>query len=85
MLVALVLAACGGNSGGGGGADNSPIKVGYLVPLTGGFASNGKNEQNGFNLGLHDFGDTVNGRKIVTTYLDTQADPNVALSQAREL
>lgn len=85
VLVALLVAACGGSSGGGGGADTSPIKVGYLVPLTGGFASNGKNEQNGFNLGLHDFGDTINGRKIATTYLDTQADPNVALSQARQL
>jgi branched-chain amino acid transport system substrate-binding protein len=84
VAVAFGLAGCGGG-GGGGGTDTSPIKVGFLVPLTGGFASNGKNEQNGFNLGLHDFGDTVAGRKIEVTYLDTQADPNVALSQARQL
>lgn len=85
-VITVLTAACGGGGGGGGGtADTSPIKVGYLVPLTGGFASNGRNEQNGFNLGLKDFGDKVNGRKLQVSYLDTQADPNVALSQAREL
>lgn len=83
VLVTLVAGCAGG--GGNTATNTSPIKVGYLVPLTGGFASNGRNEQNGFNLGLKDFGDTVNGRKIQVSYLDTQADPNVALSQAREL
>jgi len=84
VLTAL-MTACGGGGSGGGSADTSPIKVGYLVPLTGGFASNGKSEQNGFNLGLKDFGNKVKGRQIQVSYLDTQADPNVALSQAREL
>ena len=79
-LAALVVAACGGG-GESGNKDTSPIKVGFLLPLTGTFASNGRNEQNGFNLGLKDFGDTVNGRKIQVSYLDTQADPNVALSR----
>ena len=83
-LTALLVSACGGG-GGGGTTDTSPIKVGFLLPLTGTFASNGKNEQNGFNLGLKHFGSSVNGRKIQVTYLDTQADPNVALSQARQL
>ena len=82
VTVALVVSACGGAAG---EQDRSPIKIGFLLPLTGAFASNGKNEQNGFNLGLKDFGSTVNGRQIKVSYLDTQADPNVALSQARAL
>src|SRR5262245_53796228 len=81
----VLLTACGGGGGGGGSGNGAPVKVGYLVPLTGTFASNGKNEQNGFDLGLKDFGSTVNGHRIQVTYLDTQADPNIALSQARQL
>jgi branched-chain amino acid transport system substrate-binding protein len=81
--LALLLAACGGS--GSGPSNTSPIKVGYMVPLTGNFASNGRNEINGFNLGLKDFGDTVNGRKITPIVVDTQADPNIALSQAHQL
>lgn len=79
----LVLAACGGGSS--SPSNTSPIKVGYMVPLTGNFASNGRNEINGFNLGLKHFGDTVNGRKIQPIVVDTQADPNIALSQAHQL
>lgn len=68
---ALIVSACGGAAGG----DRSPIKIGFLLPLTGAFASNGKNEQNGFNLGLKDFRSTVNGRPIKVSYLDTRATP----------
>lgn len=78
----LLLAACGGAAG---GTSSGPIKVGYIVPLTGNFASNGKDEQNGFQLGLRDFGDTVNGRKIQPVFVDGQADPNVGLQAARQL
>jgi branched-chain amino acid transport system substrate-binding protein len=81
----VLLTACGGGGGGGSSGNSAPVKVGYLVPLSGNFASNGKNEENGFELGLKDFGSTVNGHKIQVTYLDTQADPNIALSQARQL
>jgi branched-chain amino acid transport system substrate-binding protein len=85
---AVALAACG--SGGGGGSSSgsgagSPVKVGYLVPLTGTTAANGQDEQRGFNLGLQEFGKTVDGHPIQVTYLDTQSSPTVALSDAREL
>ena len=83
----LVLAACGSAAApaGGGSSSTSPIKVGYLVPLTGTAAANGQAEQRGFNLGLQHFGKVVNGHPIEVTYLDTQSSPTVALSDAREL
>src|SRR5438309_11083302 len=83
-VVATVATACGSGSS-SGGQDRSPIKVGYLVPLTGPVSGNAKAEQQGFNLGLKDFGSTVNGRTIQVSYADTQNDPTVALAQARQL
>ena len=52
------LAACG--SGGSGAAGSrSPITVGYEVPLTGTAAADGKQEEQGWNLGLKVFGHSV--------------------------
>lgn len=85
--LALGLSACGGgggDAGGGGGAD-SPIRVGFEVPLTGNFAANGKNLQNGFELGLDTFGREVNGHPIEVRYVDTKGDPATALTSARKL
>ncbi len=65
-------------------AKKSPINVAYLVPLTGTAAANGKDEENGFNLGLKHFGSTVDGHKIVVTYLTTHGTPTVALSDAKK-
>jgi len=81
----LLLTACGGGTQSGGGQETGPIKIGFLIDLTGTFASNGKNEQNGWNLAIDELGDTVAGRKIEVHFADTQTDPNVALSQARQL
>lgn len=62
----LVLAACGSSGGGGSGsssgsAAHAPVKVGYLLPLTGVFTKNGLSEQDGFKLGLKHFGTSVDG------------------------
>ena len=90
LAVPLALAACssGGSSASGGTGSpsaNSPIAIGYEVPLTGTAAVAGKQEQQGWNLGLKVFGSSVNGHKIVTYFADTGGDPAVALSQARSL
>ena len=82
-IAALLFTACGGSSSGSGA--KSPIKIGYLAPLTGGSAAPGQSEKNGWELGIKDFGNSVDGHPIQTNFLDTQGDPNVALSDAREL
>jgi branched-chain amino acid transport system substrate-binding protein len=83
--LALLVSACSSGGLNKGGSSSGPIKVGFLLPLSGNFASNGKSEQAGWNLGLKSAGDTVNGRKIQTLFADTAADPNQGLSQARQL
>jgi branched-chain amino acid transport system substrate-binding protein len=91
LAALLVLAACssGSSSSSGGSssspAANSPIAIGYEVPLTGTAAVAGKQEQQGWNLGLKVFGSTVDGHHIVTYFEDTGGDPTVALSDARSL
>ena len=42
---------------------HAPIKVGYLLPLTGIFTKNGTSEQNGFKLGLSTSGPRWTGTR----------------------
>ncbi|MGH9087867.1 MAG: ABC transporter substrate-binding protein [Acidimicrobiales bacterium] len=91
-----LVAACGGSgsastsgtSGTSGktatSGSKTPVKVGYIVPLTGTAAANGKDEENGFNLGLKHFGSTVDGHKITVKYFDSQMTPTTALSDAKK-
>ncbi len=85
---AVLLAACGssgsGNSTGSSGS-HTPVKVGYLLPLTGVFTKNGLSEQDGFKLGLQHFGTSVDGHPIQVTYDNDQGEPAVSLSDARQL
>jgi branched-chain amino acid transport system substrate-binding protein len=86
-MCAVLLAACGssGGSGSSGGAAHTPVKVGYLLPLTGVFTKNGLSEQDGFKLGLKHFGTSVDGHPIQVTYDNDQGEPAVSLSDARQL
>ena len=81
----LLAAACGGGSPAASSSPHSPIKVGYLLPLTGIFTKNGVSEQNGFKLGLKQFGSSVDGHPIQVTYANDQGQPSVSLSDARQL
>jgi branched-chain amino acid transport system substrate-binding protein len=83
---AVLLAACGsgGNSTNSSGS-HTPVKVGYLLPLTGVFTKNGLSEQDGFKLGLKHFGSAVDGHPIQVTYDNDQGEPAVSLSDARQL
>lgn len=87
-VLAVSASACGGgasSSKADGGGAKTPIVVGFELPLTGTFAANGKNQQNGFELGLDTFGREVNGHPIEVRYVDTKGDPATALTSARKL
>ena len=77
---AIALAACGSSAGAGTGGSTAAVRVGYLLPLTGVFTSNGTDEQDGFKLGLKNFGAVVDGHPITVTYQDVA--PWGALSQS---
>jgi branched-chain amino acid transport system substrate-binding protein len=89
--LAVLLTACSSSSSSSHAstssqaANKSPIKVGYILPLTGNFTNNGKEEQAGFELGLQTFGTSVDGHPIDVTYLNGQGSPTVSLSDATEL
>jgi branched-chain amino acid transport system substrate-binding protein len=85
VAVLIALAACSGSGQGSAAANTTPVKVGFILSLTGTFAANGKNEQNGWNLAVKELGGKVDGHPIQTTFADDQTDPNVALSDARTL
>jgi hypothetical protein len=58
MACASLAAACGSGSSNSPSSSSAhaPIKVGYLLPLTGVFTRNGTSELDGFKLGLAHFG-----------------------------
>jgi branched-chain amino acid transport system substrate-binding protein len=83
--IMIAASACGGGSTSSSSSGNAPIKVAFELPLTGNFAANAQNEQNGFELGLDTFGRDVNGHPIQVSYADTKGDPATALTSARKL
>jgi len=85
-LLAVGVSACGGGStpSSSSGGSKDPIVVGFELPLTGIFAANAKNEQNGFELGLDTFGRQVDAHPIEVNYADTKGDPATALTTARK-
>lgn len=65
---------------------NEPIKIGIVTPMTGAFASYGKQVENGISAFMKDQGDTVAGRKISVIYRDTGgASPEAAKRISQEL
>jgi branched-chain amino acid transport system substrate-binding protein len=71
-------------SGGAAGAQEV-IRLGFLTCLTGALAQPGKEMQNGIELFLQEHRQTLAGRPIQLTVLDTASNPGVALTKAREL
>jgi branched-chain amino acid transport system substrate-binding protein len=86
VACSAIAAACSSSGTPGTSASShAPVKVGYLLPLTGIFTKNGTSEQDGFKLGLKHFGTSVDGHPIQVTYANDQGDPSVSLSDARQL
>lgn len=66
-------------------AQPKPIKIGYLTPLTGTAAQSGKDQANGFMMGINSVGKKAGGRPIEVIIEDDAGKPDVALSKARKL
>jgi len=69
----------------GGAGTGQPIKIGVLLPLSGPTAAIGKEDLQGMQLALAQFGDEIAGRKLQVVQADDQNTPNVALTEARRL
>ncbi|MSO83106.1 MAG: ABC transporter substrate-binding protein [Acidobacteria bacterium] len=77
LLVAAVLVR--GQSAAG------PIRIGFIVPLSGPLAQNGRDILNGFLLALDEIGYRAGGREIRLIVEDDEGIPAVGLTKARKL
>ena len=84
-LVAVAIMVALAASGSEVGAQQGPIKIGMIIPLTGVFASNGRDMQNGFTLALAQAGNKAAGREIQLIVEDDQGVPAQSLTKARKL
>jgi branched-chain amino acid transport system substrate-binding protein len=64
---------------------DEPVKIGLILPMTGGQASTGKQIDNAIKLYMQQHGDTVAGRKIEIILKDDAALPDKAKTAAQEL
>jgi len=61
------------------------LRIGFLAPLTGGFAQVGKDMSNGFQMYLDEVGGNFAGAKVTFIVEDTEAKPPVAVRKAEKL
>lgn len=66
-------------------ADKGPIKIGFIAPLSGGMAANGKDMLAGFQQYLEEIKYQAAGRKIELLVEDDEANPAVGLTKTRKL
>ncbi len=66
-------------------AQNKPLQVGVLAPLSGVYASLGANKVNGIKMFFNEQQMTVEGTKIVLVIEDDEAKPQEGLRKARKL
>lgn len=66
-------------------ASQTPIKIGFLAPLTGPFADVAKDMVAGTRLALKKLGGKIAGHPVELIVEDTAADPSTGLSKARFL
>ncbi len=82
LLLALALGAMPQSAVAAG---EEPIRIGFLGPLTGIFASGGRDMQEGLRLGLEQSGFRMGGRKVELIEEDDEGSPPVALTKYRKL
>jgi branched-chain amino acid transport system substrate-binding protein len=88
IVLGLVLVGAGWLPGAGPApatAQQAPIKIGVLLPLTGPVAVVGKGELNGMRLRLKELNGQIAGRKVELLVEDSEGKPDVAVTKARKL
>jgi branched-chain amino acid transport system substrate-binding protein len=91
--VLFAMTACGGSAPGGGGdtgGAGDPVTIGTLHPLTGAFAADGQQLENGAKLAVEAINEaggisSLDGAKIELASGDTQGKPEVGQSEAQRL
>lgn len=66
-------------------ADDKPIKIGVLVPLTGAFAALGVDGMEGVRMAFEEANYTINGRRVELFFEDTAADPDLCIQKVSRL
>lgn len=66
-------------------AQQPPLKIGVLLPMSGILAPLGTEQLNGMRIAVEEAGGAVAGRKIDLLVEDTEAKPDVGLAKARKL
>ncbi len=61
------------------------LRIGFVAPLTGGFAQVGKDMSNGFQMYLDEVGGSFAGAKVKFIVEDSEAKPPVAVRKAEKL
>jgi branched-chain amino acid transport system substrate-binding protein len=84
-LIALTAASLLGLALNSAHAQDNSFKVGLLLPMTGPFASTGKQMEAGARLYLAQNGDTVAGKKVELIVKDDTSAPDVTKRIAQEL
>ena len=84
-FLSLSAAAALALQSGGALAQAKPFKIGLLLPMTGPFASTGRQIENGVRLYMAQMGDKVAGRTVEVVLKDDAGTPDVTRRLAQEL
>ena len=85
LLQACAIAAVAGLSFGSASAQDNSFKIGMILPLTGPFASTGKQIEAAARLYMAQNGSTVGGKKVELIVKDDASTPDVTKRIAQEL
>ena len=85
MLVLVVAAVFLVNASSSWAQKKDPIKIGFIIPVTGPFAQVGKDMLDGIQLYLEEIGYQAAGRKIELLVEDDEAVPATTLTKGRKL
>lgn len=85
IVVVLLVSAC--TAFGGQPAEQGPVKIGVLVPLSGPSSQGGQSMQNAFQLAAEQINADggVDGRDVQLIFEDTGGDPEQGVTAARKL